>query len=123
MYCSSNIKKQAPVGTGMSRARNSRWALHVNEAGIYGSQNKIGVLVHVYHVGIAYIHDNLSKWHMIVGAAHKVVPISENQRRKYKLNTTSIQVKHNLGRRLYGGHGENKIGGAHLGHVGIAMHA
>ena len=79
--------KQAPVGTGMSRARNSRWALHMNEAGIYGSQNKIGV--HIYHVGIAYIHDNLSKWHMIVGAAHKVVPISENQRRKYKLNTTS----------------------------------
>ena len=39
----------------MSRARNSRWGmfLHVNEAGIYGGQNKIGVLVHVYHVGIA----------------------------------------------------------------------
>ena len=34
-----------------------------------------------------------------------------------------IQVKHDLGRRLHGGHGENKIGGAHLGHVGIAMHA
>ena len=24
---------------------------------------------------------------------------------------------------LYGGHGQNKIGGAPLGHVGIAMHA
>ena len=45
--------KQAPVGTGMSRSLNSRWGmlLHVNEAGIYGGQNKIGV--HVYHVGIA----------------------------------------------------------------------
>ena len=37
--------------------------LYVNEAGIYGGQNKIGVPVHVYHVGIA-IHDNLSKWHI-----------------------------------------------------------
>ena len=47
--------KQAPVGTGMSRARNLRWGmlLHVNAAGIYGGQHKIGVLVHVYHVGIA----------------------------------------------------------------------
>ena len=46
-------KKQAPVGTGMSRARNSRWGilLYVNEAGIYGGQNKIAV--HVYNVGIA----------------------------------------------------------------------
>ena len=49
----------------MSRAHNLRWGmlLHVNEAGIYGGQNKIGVLV--YHVGIAiYINDNLSKWHI-----------------------------------------------------------
>ena len=38
---------------------------------------------------LQYIHDNLSKWHMIIGAAYKVVPISENRRRKYKLNTTS----------------------------------
>ena len=45
--------KQAPVGAGMSRARNSRWGmlLHVNEARIYGGQNKKGV--HVYHVCIA----------------------------------------------------------------------
>ena len=37
----------------MSRPRNSRLGmlLHVNEAGIYAGQNKIGV--HVYHVGIA----------------------------------------------------------------------
>ena len=34
--------KQAPVGTGISRARNLRWGmlLHVNEARIYGGQNK-----------------------------------------------------------------------------------
>ena len=46
-------EKQGPVGTGMSRARNSRWGMlqHVNEAGIYGGQNNIGV--HVYHVVIA----------------------------------------------------------------------
>ena len=31
-----------------------------------------------------------------------------------------IQVKHDLGMRLYGGQGQHKIGGAHLGHVGIA---
>ena len=37
----------------MSRVRNSKWGmlLHVNEARIYGGQNKKGV--HVYHVGIA----------------------------------------------------------------------
>ena len=34
-----------------------------------------------------------------------------------------IQVKHNLMKRLYGGQVQNKIGGAHLRHVGIAMHA
>ena len=27
--------------------------MHVKKAGIYAGQNKIGVLVHVYHVGIA----------------------------------------------------------------------
>ena len=49
----SKYKKPGSVVTGMSRARNSRWGmlLYVNEAGIYGGQNKIGV--HVYHVGIA----------------------------------------------------------------------
>ena len=53
MVSTWDMIQQAPVGTGMSRARNSRWGmlLHVNEAGIYGGQNKIGV--HVYHVGIA----------------------------------------------------------------------
>ena len=38
-------------------------------------------------------------------------------------STKKIQVKHDLGRRLYGGQCQHKIGGAHLGHVGIAMHA
>ena len=49
------------------------------------------------------IHDNLLKWHMIEGAAHKVVPMNENRRRKQ-----------NLGKRLYGGQGENKIGDAYV---------
>ena len=42
-----SVKTQAPVGTGMSRARNSRWGilLHLNEARIYGGQNKKGVHV------------------------------------------------------------------------------
>ena len=36
------IYEQAPVGTGMSRARNSRWGmlLHVKEAAMYGGQTK-----------------------------------------------------------------------------------
>ena len=53
MHADLKLIQKAPVGTGMSRARNSRWAmlLHVKEAGMYGGQNKIGV--HVYHVGIA----------------------------------------------------------------------
>ena len=38
-------------------------------------------------------------------------------------STKKIQVKHDLGRRLYGGQGKKEIGGAHLLHVGIAMHA
>ena len=33
------------------------------------------------------------------------------------------QIKHDLGKRLYGGNGQNKIGGTHLAYVGIAMHA
>ena len=57
------LKERARVGTGMSRARNSRWGMLLHVAGIYGGQNKIGV--HVYHVDIAiYIYDNLSKWHI-----------------------------------------------------------
>ena len=53
---------------------------------------------------------------LLLGTARKVVPISEDRRKK-------SQVKHDLWKRLYGGQGQNKIGGAHLGHVGIAMHA
>ena len=50
-----------------------------------------------------------------VGNSIKCKPLA---RREIK-----IQVKHSLGKRLYGGQVQNKIGGAHLGHVGIAMHA
>ena len=49
----------------------------------------------------------------LLGAA-QVVPISENRRKK---------VIHELGNRLNGGQCQNKIGGEHLHHVGIAMHA
>ena len=35
----------------------------------------------------------------------------------------NIQVKHGIGNRLNAGQGQNKIGGAHLRHVGITMHA
>ena len=36
-----------------------------------------------------------------------------------------IHVKHDLGKRLNGGQGQNKIGGAylHVHHAGIEMHA
>ena len=36
-------------------------------------------------------------------------------------STKKIQVKHNPGKRLYGGPGQHKIGSAHLGHVGIIL--
>ena len=38
-------------------------------------------------------------------------------------STKNIQVKHDLGRRVYGGQGQNKIGSAHICDVGSAMHA
>ena len=38
-------------------------------------------------------------------------------------STKKIQVKHELGNRLYGSHGQKKIGVAHLRHAGTAMHA
>ena len=53
--------------------------------------------------------------YLLLGAAHKVVPISENRRK--------IKVIHELGNRLNGGQCQNKIGGEHLHHVGISMHA
>ena len=62
------------------------------------------------------MHDHLLKRYRFCWALHaKLYPsvrIDEN-----------IQVKDDLGKRLYGGQGQHKIGGAHLGHVGIAMHA
>ena len=62
------------------------------------------------------MHDNLLKRYSFCWALHAKwypsVRIYEN-----------IQVKHDLGKRLFGGQGQHKIGGAHLGHVGIAMHA
>ena len=65
---------------------------------------------------LQYIHDIVKMAYRLLGAAHKVVPISENRRKK-------IQVIHELGNRLNGGQCQNKIGGEHLHHVGIAMHA
>ena len=63
------------------------------------------------------MHDNLLKMHGFCWALHaKRYP-------SVRIDGKKIQVKHDLGRRLYGGHGQHKIGGAHLGHVGIAMHA
>ena len=62
------------------------------------------------------MHDNLLKMHGFCWVLHaKWYP-------SVKINE-KIQVKHDLGKRLYGGQGQNKIGGAHLGYVGIAMHA
>ena len=63
------------------------------------------------------MHDHLLKRHSFCWALHaKWYP-------SVRIDEKKSKVKHNLGRRLYGGHGQNKIGGAHLGHVGIAMHA
>ena len=57
---------------------------------------------------LQYIHDNLSKWHRDCWALHtKWYP----------------SVRFELGNRLNGGQCQNKIGGAHLHHVGIAMYA
>ena len=65
---------------------------------------------------LQYIHDNLSKWHIDFWVLHtkwyRSVRIDEK-----------IQVIHELGNRLNGGQCQNKIGGEHLHHVGIAMHA
>ena len=50
----------------------------------------------------------------MLGTARKVVPISEDEHNK-------IPVKQDLKMRLYGDQGQNKIRGAHLGYVGIAI--
>ena len=62
------------------------------------------------------MHDDLLKGHGFCWALH------ESCTHQLK-STETIQVKHDLGKRLYGGQGQNKIGGAHLCHVGSAMHA
>ena len=60
-------------------------------------------------------HHNLLKRHVFCWALHaKLYP-------SVKL-IEKIQVKNDLGKRLYGGQGQNKIGGAHICHVGSAMH-
>ena len=62
------------------------------------------------------MHDNLLKRHGFCWALHaKLYPSVKS--------TEKIQVKHDLGKRLYGGQGQSKIGGANLCHVGITMHA
>ena len=58
------------------------------------------------------MHDNLLKCWALHAKWYPSVRIDEK-----------IQVKHGLGKRLYGGQGQHKIGGAHLGDVGIAMYA
>ena len=79
--------------TGMSRARNSRWGmlLHVNEAGIYGGQNKIGE--HVLKGIAIYTWKFVETAYRLLGAAHKVVPISENRRKKLSYTWTWEQDK------------------------------
>ena len=63
------------------------------------------------------MHDTWLKRHDFCWVLHaKLYP-------SVKIDEENTKIKHELGRRLYGGHGENKIEGAHLGHVGIAMHA
>ena len=62
------------------------------------------------------MHDNLLKRHSFCWALHAKWYPSVRIDKKF-------QVKHYLRKRLYGRQGQNKIGGAHLGHVGIAMHA
>ena len=52
-------------------------------------KNKIGG-AHLGHVGIVmHAWYFVEKVWLLMGDAHKVVPISEIQRRKYKLNMTS----------------------------------
>ena len=63
------------------------------------------------------MHDNLLKRHSFCWALHaKWYPA-------VRIDEKKIQIKHDLGKRLYGGQGQHKIGGAHLCHVGIATRA
>ena len=73
--------------------------------------------VHIYlMLALQCMHDNLLKSHSFCWALHTKWYPSVRIDKK-------IQVKYDLGRRLYGGQGENKIGGAHLRHVGSAIYA
>ena len=64
---------------------------------------------------VQFMHDNWLKRHSFCWALHaKWYP-------SVRIDD-KIQVKHDPGKRLYGGQGQHKIGGAHLGHVGIAVH-
>ena len=68
-------------------------------------------------LGLQCMHDNLFKRH-----AHDFCwALHANWYPSVRIDEENPS-KHDLGRRSYGGQGQNKIGGAHLGHVGIAMH-
>ena len=98
------------------------WALH---AKLYPSvkidregqgQNKIGGAPHIYVMLVVQcMHDHLLKMYSFYWVLYVkwylLVRIDEK-----------VQVKDDLGKRLYGGQGQHRIGCAHLGHVGIAMH-
>ena len=65
---------------------------------------------------LQYIHDNLSKWHIDCWVLHtKWYP-------SVIIDEENPQVIHVLGNMLNGGQCQRKIGGAHLCHVGIAIH-
>ena len=62
-----------------------------------------------------YMYDNLLKIHSFCWALHtKWYPSVKIAK--------EIHVKHDLGNRIDGGQGQNKIEGPHLHHVGIAIH-
>ena len=66
--------------------------------------------------GLQYMHDNLLQWHSFWWVMHTKSYLSMR-------TTKKIQVKHGLWNRINAGKGQNKIGGAHLHHVGCAMYA
>ena len=66
---------------------------------------------------LQYKHDNFSKWHIDCWVLHtKWYP-------SVRIDEKKKEAIYELGNRLNGGQGQNKIGGEHLHHVGIAMHA
>ena len=93
---------QAPVVTGMSRARNSRCGMLLH----WTKQEQITFMEvnHVYIMwALQYIHDNSLNVLDFLGAARKVVSISENRQSKSKSNMTLetgyMEVKVKLSRR------------------------